>query len=68
MDRNKEVFLLDTKRKIKQAKEDKGLISEMDLCKIEKCFEILEYENEQLNYMVEKQLDYTWNKINENKK
>ena len=69
MDKNKEVYLLHTKRKIKQAKDNTLSPMEIDLfSRIEKCIEILEYENGQLDYMVEKYMDYHWENIMQKRK
>ena len=56
--------LEEVKRDIKKHKEITKYPMEMDLlCRIELCLKSLEYENGQLNYMVDRQLDYHWNKI-----
>ena len=60
----REQGLDEVKKDIKKRKEFAKYPMEMDLlCRIELCLKSLEYENGQLNYMVEKQLDYHWNRI-----
>ena len=60
----REQGLDEVKKDIKKRKKFAKYPMEMDLlCRIELCLKSLEYENGQLNYMVEKQLDYHWNRI-----